>query len=95
MQPFTILLGILLGSLISISFSLAAVLLVFWFLQDDHPRFGAEMPELARGAALFSATVLVAPAAFLGTVRRRIWRYPVLLLLWGAVGQIGCYYWPG
>ena len=94
MRPFTVLLGILLGSLFSIAFSLAVVLLVFWVLQNDHPRFRAEMPELARGAALFCATAAIAAAAFLGTVRRQIWRYPVLGTLWAALALTAWYYWP-
>lgn len=94
MRPFTILLGILLGSLVSIAFSLGVVLLVFWILQDEHPRFGAEMPELARAAALFSTGTVLAAAAFVGTLRRRIWRYPLLTMLWVMLGLTAWYYWP-
>jgi hypothetical protein len=94
MQPFTVILGIVLGSLFSIGFSLAAVLLVFWILQNDDPRFADEMPELARSTLIFSALAVLAAISFLGTLKQRFWRYPFLALL--VVGFLGTarYYWP-
>jgi hypothetical protein len=94
MHPFVAILGIVAGSLVSLAFGLAVVLLVFWLLQDDHPRFAAELPEVARGFATFFVLAMLAAAAFLGTVKQRAWRYPPLTLLWGGLLATGWYYWP-
>jgi len=94
MQPFTVILGVVLGSLFSIAFSLAVVLLVFWILRNDHPRFDAEMPELFRATLIFVGLAVVAGCGFVGTVRRRVWRYAVLALLWAGLLAAGWYYWP-
>lgn len=95
MQPFTVILGVVLGSLFSIAFSLAVVLLVFWILRDDHPRFDAEMPELFRATLIFGGLAVVAGFGFLGTLQRKPWRYAALALLWGGLLLTGWYYWPG
>lgn len=94
MHPFTIILGIVLGSLFSIAFSLGVVLFVFWFLQDEHPRFDAEMPELFRSTSIFVGLAGLAAVSFLGTLRKRIWRYPSLALLWVGLLATGWVYWP-
>lgn len=95
MQPFTVILGVILGSLFSIAFSLAVVLLVFWILRNDHPRFDAEMPELFRATLIFGGLALLAGYSFLGTIRGREWRYASLAALWGGLAATGWYYWPG
>ena len=94
MRPFVVILGILLGSLFSIAFGLCVVLLVFWVLQSDHPRFAGELPAVAAGAALFSALAGIAAAGFVGTLRERRWRFPVLGLLWAGLFATGWFYWP-
>lgn len=94
MQPFTMILGVILGSLFSIAFSLGVVLFVFWFLQDEHPRFDAEMPELFRNTLIFIGLVGMAAVSFLGTIRRRNWRYLSLALLWIGLLSAGWGYWP-
>lgn len=94
MHPFTAILGILAGSLVSLAFGLAVVLLVFWLLQNDHPRFAAELPELTRGFLMFFALAALAVAGFLGTVRVRSWRYGPLALMWLGLVLVGWYYWP-
>jgi hypothetical protein len=95
MHPFTAVLGIIAGSLVSLAFGLAVVLLVFWLLRDDHPRFAAELPELTRGFAMFFVLAVTSAAAFVGTLRRRAWRFAPLGVLWGGLGLVGWYYWPG
>jgi len=94
MQPFTVVLGVILGSLFSIAFSLAVVLLVFWILRNDHPRFDAEMPELFRATLIFIGLALLAGFGFVGTLRERSWRYAFLAALWAGLVAMGWYYWP-
>jgi uncharacterized transporter YbjL len=94
MSPFTVVLGITLGSLVSIAFSLSGVLFVFWFLQDESPRFAAEMPELLRSTAIFFALAATAAAGFIGTLKKKNWRHVCLALLWSGLIGTGWYYWP-
>jgi hypothetical protein len=93
-QPFTVILGIVLGSLVSIAFSLSVVMLVFWILLDDHPRFSAEMPEVVRGTLIFSFLAIVAGVSFFGTLMGRTWRFAGLGMLWISLFAAGYYYWP-
>jgi hypothetical protein len=46
MRPLTVITGILLGSCLSIAFSLAAVMFVFLILGDDYPRLSHEIRPL-------------------------------------------------
>ena len=94
MNPFTVVLGIVLGSLFSIAVSLAGVLLVFWILRDESPRFGTEMPELVRSTVIFTVLALIAAGGFIGTLYRKNWRYPCLGLLWLGLIATVWYYWP-
>jgi len=94
MRPFTAILGFIAGSLVSMAFGLAVVLTVFWVLQDDHPRFAAELPEVARAFGMFFVTAVFSGFSFIGTVRQQRWRYASLGLMWSAVMLIAVYYWP-
>ncbi len=94
MQPFVVILGVLLGTLVSLAFGLGVVLFVFWFLHDESPRFTAEMPYLLTSTAIFTALAVVCAAAFVGCLRRRRWRYPLLVLFWAGLLATGWYYWP-
>jgi uncharacterized membrane protein len=94
MQPFSVILGIVLGSLVSITFSLAVVMLVFWILRDDDPRFAAEMPELVRGTLIFSSLAAAAALAFTGALLRRRWRFLALAVLGTGLFGTAYYYWP-
>lgn len=94
MQPFVVILGIVCGSLVSIAFGLGVVALIFFILQGEHPRFADEMPFLLRSTAIFSSLAAIGGGAFLGTLRRRRWRFPLLGLLWAGLAATGWYYWP-
>ncbi|MDP6652010.1 MAG: hypothetical protein QGF90_07895 [Gammaproteobacteria bacterium] len=94
MNPFTVMLGITLGSLVSIAFSLGGVLFVFWFLSDESPRFDTEMPELLRSTAIFFCLAAIAAAGFIGTLKKKRWRHVCLSLLWVGLVSTGWYYWP-
>ncbi len=94
MHPFTVVLGITLGSLVSIAFSLGGVLFVFWVLREESPRFAAEMPELLRSTAIFLALAVIAAASFIGTVKNLWWRHACLTFLWLGLVGTGWYYWP-
>ncbi len=94
MRPFTVILGIFLGSLGAIAFGLAVVALIFAILRSDYPRVANELPLLLRSAAIFALLSLLAGAAFLGSLRQRSWRYSVLTVFWAGLFATGWYYWP-
>jgi hypothetical protein len=94
MHPFTAVLGVVAGSLVSVAFGLGVVLLVFWMLRNDHPQFSAELPEVARAFAMFFALAAAGAIGFLGTVRARAWRYAPLAAMWLGLLLVGWYYWP-
>lgn len=94
MKPFTVVLGIILGSLVSITVSLGGVLLVFWILRDESPRFDSEMPELLRSTGIFLFLAAAAGGSFIGVLRTARWRFVCLGLLWSGLIGTGWYYWP-
>ena len=74
MRPFTVLIGIVLGSAASISFGLGAVLIVFCVLAGEHPDLSHELPQLV--SSFFAFVILTAASAgsFLGQAKLRPWR---------------------
>jgi uncharacterized membrane protein SirB2 len=94
MQPLTVVLGIVLGSVFSIAFGLAIVWLIFGLRQGEDSRFALELPELARATLLFSGVTVVSAFAFLGSLRAAAWRVWPLLALVVALAGTGFYYWP-
>ena len=94
MQPLTVILGIVLGSVFSIAFGLAMVLLIFGLRLGQDSRYALEIPELARATVMFSVLSVASAFAFLGSLRRTPWRvWPMSALVLGLAG-IGFYYWP-
>jgi hypothetical protein len=98
MRPFTVLIGILLGSAASITFGLGAVAIVFGIIVRLHPDLSPDLsPEFPRlGLSLLVFTILTAVSAgsFLGQVRARAWAH------WAHVATAACLlgilllYWP-
>ncbi len=94
MQPLTVVLGVVLGSVFSLAFSLGIVWMIFGLRQGEDSRYALELPELARATVLFSLVTVVSALSFVGSLRSSAWRrWPLLGLMIGLVG-IGFYYWP-
>jgi hypothetical protein len=74
MRPFTVLIGIVLGSAASITFGLGTVLIVFLVLGGKHPELPREMPRLALSLASFSLLTAASAGSFLGQARLKPWR---------------------
>jgi hypothetical protein len=74
MRPFTVLIGIVLGSAASITFGLGGVLIVFWVLIGDHPNLSREMPRLIGSLVAFAILTAASAGSFLGQARARPWR---------------------
>lgn len=94
MQPLTVILGIVLGSVFSIAFGLAVVLLIFALRQGQDMRYALELPELARAAVMFAVVSVAAAFAFVGSLRRTAWRLWPMAAMWFSLAAIGFYYWP-
>src|SRR3974377_230483 len=94
MRPFTVLIGIVLGSAASITFGLGAVLVVFWVLMGEHPDLSREMPRLAGSLAAFTALAAARPASFRGQAKLRPWRGWAHAATAICLCALGLLYWP-
>lgn len=94
MTPFTVILGVVTGSLAAIAFGLLSVLVIFWWIGDESPRVGAELPVLWRSAVAFTAVAAASGASLYGTLKRRGWRYLALGATVAGIAALGWYYWP-
>lgn len=93
MRPLTVLTGIVLGSCAATSFGLAATLVVFVVLADEHPQFREELPLLAVYLVIFLSLTALAAASFIGLARQRPWRRWAQGALWLALVVLAAVYW--
>jgi len=94
MRPFTVLIGIVLGSAASITFGLSAVLIVFCVLAGEHPDLSPELPQLVGSLSAFAGLTIASAASFLGQVRVRPWRGWAHLATAACLGAVVLLYWP-
>ena len=93
-RPFTVLLGIILGTVFSIAFGLSIVCFVFWVLQSEEPRLASEFGSLITSTSIFLALSVVAALSFIGSLRQTVWRHLPMAGLWLSLLLAGRYYWP-
>jgi hypothetical protein len=74
MRPFTVLIGIILGSAASFTFGLGTVVIVFLVLGGQHPELPRELPRVAGSLAAFAILTAASAGSFLGEARLRPWR---------------------
>jgi len=94
MRPFTVLIGIVLGSAASITFGLGAVLIVFCVLAGEHPDLSREMPQLVGSLAAFAVLTTASAGSFLGQVKGRPWRGWAHLATAASLAGVLLLYWP-
>jgi len=94
MGPLTVINGILLGSCLSIAFSLAAVLLMFLVVGRDDPQLAHEFPTLVGSLLIFLLMTAISGMSFYLLIRRHRARWIAQSLLWIGVLATGFYYWP-
>ena len=94
MRPFTVLIGIILGSAASITFGLGAVLIVFGVLAGEHPDLKREMPQLVGSLAAFAGMTTASAGSFLGQIKLRPWRGWAHLATAVCLGCVVLLYWP-
>lgn len=101
MRPFTVLIGIVLGSAASITFGLGAVLIVFGVLAvvnpdlwRARPDLGHELPRLVLSLAAFALLTAASAGSFVGQAKRRPWRGWAHVATVAALAAITLWYWP-
>jgi hypothetical protein len=94
MRPFTVLIGIILGSAASITFGLGAVLIVFFVLMGEHPDLRREMPQLAGSLLAFGILTAASASSFLGEARIKPWRIWAHIATGICLGGVVLLYWP-
>ena len=94
MRPLTMVTGIVLGSSLSIAVSLAAVLLIFVVLGEEHPRVQAEFRPLAHSVMVFLAMTAISALSFYTLLTNHRGRICAQVLLWVGLLATGWYYWP-
>jgi len=94
MRPLTVITGILLGSCLAITVSLAAVLVVFLVLGDDYPRVQHEFGPLLSSVLIFLGMTIISAASFYALLINHWARLWSQLLLWGGVAATSWYYMP-
>lgn len=94
MRPFLLLLGLVLGSAGSITFSLLAVTIVFSLLQGRYPRLQAELEPLLLNLAIFVVLTAAAAVSFYAELRHKAWRHATAVGLGVLLVAVGRYYWP-
>ncbi len=92
MRPLTVLTGIVLGSAAATTFGLAATMVVFAILANEHPQFRAELPQLAAYLAVFIALTALAALGFVGLARQRPWRGWAQAAMWLALAGLATLY---
>ena len=93
-SPFTVLLGIISGTVIAIAFGLCVVCLVFWILRNEEPRLLAEVDSLMLSTGIFLVLSLFASLSFFGSLKRLVWRHAPMTALWLGLFLAGRFYWP-
>jgi hypothetical protein len=91
-RPLTVLTGIVLGSAAATTFGLAATMVVFAVLANEHPQFRAELPQLAAYLAAFMGLTALAALGFIGLARQRPWRGWAQAALWVALAALATLY---
>ena len=94
MRPFTVLIGILLGSSASMTFGLAAVLAIFCILLRSHPDLSTELPRLLAGTMVFALLTAASAGSFVAQANVRRWRGWAHLATAVCIGTVVFLYWP-
>jgi hypothetical protein len=86
--------GILLGSCLAITVSLAAVLFVFLVLGDDYPRVQHEFKPLLSSMSVFLGMTIISAVSFYALLINHAGRWWSQALLWSGLVATVWYYLP-
>ena len=94
MRPLTVITGILLGSCLAITVSLAAVLFVFIVLGDDYPRLQHEFKPLLHSMLIFLGMTTISAVSFYTLIISHRARYWALAIMFIGLAATIWYYLP-
>ncbi len=94
MRPLTVLLGILMGSAVSLAVGLLLTWITTLFLPRDAARFAPEQLPLLKAVVVFTLFSAASAGAFYGDLRRRTWRYQAYAATLAMLGVAVWLYWP-
>jgi hypothetical protein len=94
MRPLVVLLGIVMGSTVSIAVALLLTGVVFLLLPQYSARLADESGSLVTACLLSAVLATIAVTSFYGELRERGWRYLAHGVLTLAVGISLWTYWP-
>ncbi len=94
MRPLSVITGILLGTCLSIAFSLAAVLLIFSILEPEYPRLQSEFRPLVASFAIFTVMTALTAVSFYALLKHHRFRWLAQAAMWGGLTLTGIYFLP-
>jgi hypothetical protein len=94
MRPLTILIGIVMGSTVSLAVGLLGTWIVILFLPQEAERFAPEHTALLRAIAVFTALAASSAFSFYGDLRARSWRLGAHALSLVLLAATIWAYWP-
>jgi hypothetical protein len=94
MHPLSVLLGIVLGSAVSITVALVLTLVVFLMLPEFGERIGEEFPPLLLTLGGSALIAVVSAFGFYGELRETTWRRVPQIALALLLTLIGWMVWP-
>ena len=94
MRPLTVITGILLGSSLAITVSLAAVLVVFLIVGDEYPRVQHEFDALVSSVLIFLGMTAICASSFYTLVINHAARYVAQAAMWAGFAATPWYYLP-
>ena len=94
MRPLTVITGILLGSSLAITVSLAAVLVVFLILGDDYPRIQHEFDSLVSSIFIFFGMTTISALSFHALLINHALRFWAQAVMWAGMAATIFYFLP-
>jgi hypothetical protein len=94
MRPLAFLIGILMGSTVSLAVVLLMVWIVILLLPQQEQRFAPEHAALLQAVLVFTLFSLASAASFYGDLRRRSWRHLAHAATLGMLAVAVFLYWP-
>jgi hypothetical protein len=94
MKPLTVLIGIVMGSAVSLAAGLLMTFIVILLIPEHADRLAAEKWPLVKAILLFTVLSAAAGASFYGELRARRWRFPAHGVMLAVLGVAFWMYWP-
>jgi multisubunit Na+/H+ antiporter MnhF subunit len=94
MKPLAVLIGIVMGSAVSLAVGLLMTMIVILLIPEHADRLAAEKAPLVKAILLFTLLSAAAAASFYGEIRTRHWRFPAHAAMVTVFAATVWMYWP-